>query len=391
MNNKKYLDKNDYDFYTIDLGKIPPFTSSKAIEKKLFANLEKLHPCFSDYCTFDYVLKSEKIKTIAKVVVVDSMFLIEYKNSHNTNYIKIEEFNNKKLFLSKKQKKIKTTIYISLFFLLLASFITFMAKNYLEQKKALENIPRIIEHAEEKQIFDISNFIDFCLPVFADPSIKVSYFEYTASTLPQITLHTKGIQREEIEDNFLNIYKDLKLNFSATTYSENTPNLSVTINCDKQPIKNAAFCDIQNSFIEIRNSIFSVHGLPISEAIETRQYQCIVPYNGLQKFFEDLLEIQEVQKIKFEKIVFDYNQEIGNLNCIIVLDKLKSEKALDFSNFILTFKKPIERPKEKTVSSKKQETITKEDRVLVGKMPAADGSMILYYRTSEGKIIYEKE
>jgi hypothetical protein len=391
MTYKKYLDKEDYDLYTIDLGKLKPFTSSKLIEKKIYASLEKLHPCFSDYCTFDYVLKSEKMKTIAEVIVVDSMFLIEYKNSHNTAFIRIQELKSKKLFLSKKQKTLKKAFIFSSITLLFFSFIVVTIKNYIIQKKALENIPRIVEHTEKRQSFDISDFIYSCMPLFANPTIKVSYFEYTASSLPQITLHTNGIQREEIEENFLGINKDLKLNFSATTYSDKTPNLSVTVNCDKQPIKTAAFCDIQKAFIEIRNSIFSVNGLPISEAIETRQYQCIVPYNGLQKFFKALLEIQEVQKIRFEKIVFDYNQEIGNLNCIIVLDKLKSEKALDFSNFILAFKKPIEQPKEKTVSSKKQETITKEDRVLVGKMPAADGSMILYYRTSEGKIIYEKE
>ena len=46
MANEKYLDNSNYDFYSINLGKIKPFTSSKVIEKKIFANLEKLHPCF---------------------------------------------------------------------------------------------------------------------------------------------------------------------------------------------------------------------------------------------------------------------------------------------------------------------------------------------------------
>lgn len=391
MTYKKYLDKEDYDLYTIDLGKLKPFTSSKLIEKKIYASLEKLHPCFSDYCTFDYVLKSEKIKTIAKVIVIDSMFLIEYKNSYNTAFIRIAEFKNKKLFLSNKQKKLKKAFIFFSITLFLFAFIFLTIKNFITQKKALENIPRIVEHTEKRQNFDISDFIYSCMPLFTNPTIKVSYFEYIVSSLPQITLHTNGIQREEIEENFLGSNKDIKLNFSATTYSDKTPNLSVTVNCDKQPIKNAAFCDIQKSFIEIRNSIFSVNGLPISEAIETRQYQCIIPYNGLQNFFKDLLQIQEDQKIKFEKLVFDYNQEIGNLNCIIVLDKLKSEETIDFSIFTSVFKKPIEKPKQKIVSQKKQETTMKDDKVLVGKMPAADGSVILYYRTTEGKIIYEKE
>ena len=331
------------------------------------------------------------MKTIAKVVVIDSMFLIEYKNKHNTSFIRIEEIKNKKCFLSKKQKQLKFALYSSIIIILFISFVAITVKKSINNKRALENIPRIIEHTEEKQIFDISNFIDSCLPFFSTSDIKVSYFEYTAVGIPQIILHTNGIQREYIENQILNINKDLKLNFSSTTYSDKTPNLSFTLYCDKQPVKNASFCDIQSSFIKIRTSIFSVNGLPISEAIETRQFQCIIPYNGMKKFFKDLLQIQEEQKIKFEKLVFDYNQEIGNLNCIIILDKLKSEKAIDFSNFLLAFKKPIERPKPKTVSAKKQETTTKDDRVLVGKIQAADGSVILYYRTSDGKIVYEKE
>ena len=51
MGKEKYLDNSNYDFYSINLGKIKPFTSSKIIEKKIYANLEKLHPCFSDFST----------------------------------------------------------------------------------------------------------------------------------------------------------------------------------------------------------------------------------------------------------------------------------------------------------------------------------------------------
>ena len=123
MNYKKYFDKSDYDLYSIDLGKIRPFTSSKVIEKKIFSTLEKLHPCFSDYCTFDYVLKQKKLNTIAKVVVIDSMLLIEYKNKHNTSFIRIKEFQNKKCFLPKKQKQLKIAFYSSFIIFIFVSLV----------------------------------------------------------------------------------------------------------------------------------------------------------------------------------------------------------------------------------------------------------------------------
>ena len=390
MANEKYLDNSNYDFYSINLGKIKPFTSSKIIEKKIYANLEKLHPCFSDFSTFDYVIKSEGSNSVAKVVVIDSLLLVEYKNSHNTSYIKIEELKNKKCFLPKKQKQIKKAFCIScICFVILFLAFTFINK-YEKQKMALENIPQIVEKEEEKQVFDIVDFIEVCLPIFSNSKIKVSYFEYNGTNNPQITLYTSGIQREEIENQILSQNENLKLNFSSTTYSEKTPQLSFSVNCDKQLIKTASFCDIQSSFIQIRNSIFSVKGLPVSEEIETRQYQCIIPYNGLNTFFADLLKIQNEQKIRFEKLIFDYNQDIGNVNCIIVLDKLKCEEIIDFSNFLLVFKKPLEKTKVNEIAPKKEVEIT-DDKVLIGKMPSADGSVILYYRTSDGKIVYEKE
>ena len=46
MNYEKYLNKNDYDFYSIDLGKIPPFTSSKIIEKKNICKSRKISSLF---------------------------------------------------------------------------------------------------------------------------------------------------------------------------------------------------------------------------------------------------------------------------------------------------------------------------------------------------------
>ena len=104
----------------------------------------------------------------------------------------------------------------------------------------------------------------------------------------------------------------------------------------------------------------------------------------------NFLKIQNEQKIRFEKLIFDYNQDIGNVNCIIVLDKLKCEEIIDFSNFLLVFKKPLEKTKVNEIAPKKEVEIT-DDKVLIGKMPSADGSVILYYRTSDGKIVYEKE
>ena len=58
MANEKYLDNSNYDFYSINLGKIKPFTSSKIIEKKKAKNADDRENFVSCSC-FDADFISE--------------------------------------------------------------------------------------------------------------------------------------------------------------------------------------------------------------------------------------------------------------------------------------------------------------------------------------------
>jgi len=67
--------------------------------------------------------------------------------------------------------------------------------------------------------------------------------------------------------------------------------------------------------------LLDIDGLPVSEQYEIRQFQCIIPYKSFPAFLAELEDIQENVKAKFQKCIFDYNCDVGIINCIIVLSK----------------------------------------------------------------------
>ena len=85
MNNKKYLDKNDYDFYTIDLGKIPPFTSSKTIEKNFNEDYTQCDILYNSSNDDKKVNKNDEFKILFRTLSMNNLtysdFYIQYNNT----------------------------------------------------------------------------------------------------------------------------------------------------------------------------------------------------------------------------------------------------------------------------------------------------------------------
>ena len=110
---------------------------------------------------------------------------------------------------------------------------------------------------------------------------------------------------------------------------------------------------------------------------------------------------------------------IGSFNCTLVLDKMKGETIVPLKKLAAMFKAPpvpaqketvkkppvvvpevpvaIEEPEievqEEGVDTVQEvpEIIIDPSWVLIGKMPSPDGRIVFYYRTREGKIVYEWE
>ena len=120
-------------------------------------------------------------------------------------------------------------------------------------------------------------------------------------------------------------------------------------------------------------------------------------------------------KAGFQRFVFDYSKEIGSFNCVIVLDRMKGEAVIPLEKLFGVFKappvpekkevvqplpkKPVVPVQEKTEPAAEPDESVQETPVAVvdsswvpvGRMPGPNGRTVIYYRTKEGKIVYEWE
>lgn len=390
MESEKKLRKDEYDIYSISLGKLPFFCSQKKIKQRLRLELEKIHPCFSEQCCFDYVLKREKGCTVARIIVADSLFIAKTLGL-SANYLLAPEFGRKKLFLTEKASRLRKMAVWGAVLIVLAAVSAVMLPSLFRKDAETVAVP-VAEVVEEQKVYDISVFLSDTLPGLISDDLNISYFEYSSDRGTQIMIHESGVQREVIDASIHVGHDDVSVTYSSTTYQEKIPYLTFTVDCDKQIMKTASFSDVQSCITAIRNAVFASDGLPVSEQYDIRQFHCIIPYKSFEGFLGELEKIQDEQKAKFQKFIFDYDRDLGNINCIITLDQFKCEEPVRMSLLSGIFKAPVEKvaqkPKQTTTVEKKA---VDANRTLIGKMPSADGGTLLYYRTSDGKIVYERE
>lgn len=419
MSRDNYISSDDYDIYEIPLDRYSFFDCGRKTEQKVRSSLEKLHPCFTEQCAFDFYVMHRKSGTYAVAVVMDAVQLAEYRSSGKNNYICVREFGDRKLFVPESTKKFRKIFCYSLFALCIAVSLFFHVRWRITENSQKQVVVRPVPVQIKQDRRDVTYVLSNVLGVFYEPESDVSYFEYSEDKKPQITIRTSGLQRERIENTVNEISSGMPMTFSATSYRDRTPYLTVVFACDSQELKTASFLDVPSSVAEIRNAVISADGLPVSEDCELRQYQCVIPYISFERFLDMLENVQAEMNVKIQKISFDYIREIGSFNCTLVLDKMKGETIVPLKKLAAMFKAPpvpaqketvkkppvvvpevpvaIEEPEievqEEGVDTVQEvpEIIIDPSWVLIGKMPSPDGRIVFYYRTREGKIVYEWE
>ena len=413
MSRDNYISSDDYDIYEIPLDRYSFFDGGRKTEQKVRSSLEKLHPCFTEQCAFDFFIMHRKSGTYAVAVVMDAVQLAEYRSSRKNNFICVRELGGRKLFIPEKTKKRNRVLICLCFVVLLAALLYFFVRDRFFAEKPEPAPMAAVPVRQERERHDVSFFIANALEVFLSPDADVSYFEYSQEKKPQVTIHAGGLHRERIEETVGSAFFGSTLSFSATTYRDKIPYLTVVIDCDTPEMRTASFADIPSSIAAIRDAVLSCDGLPVSEDCELRQYQCVIPYSGFGDFLSRLDKIQEDIKAGFQRFVFDYSKETGSFNCVIVLDRMKGEAVIPLEKLFGVFKappvpekkeavqqlpkKPVVPVQEKTEPAAEpdesgQETpvaVVDSSWVPVGRMPGPNGRTVIYYRTKEGKIVYE--
>ena len=95
---KNVICKKDYERYSVKMPFRVFLSRNRSRDRFLFGELEKLHPCFSDECTFDSKFKFGKKGLLSDVVVMNRLKLSEYKAQAFGNRLFLEENPEKSVF-----------------------------------------------------------------------------------------------------------------------------------------------------------------------------------------------------------------------------------------------------------------------------------------------------
>lgn len=384
---KNIILRKDYDFYTIHL----PFFIFLKRQKNQFINaqLEKLHPCYSDEFCFKSNLKFDKKGFKTDVIVMNKFLLAEYKN----------RFPNKKLFLEGLRKtyqnyEIKKNYFFIGIVVLILFGMFFLLKTKIEKKSVEIDVPKM----EENQHFEIESkdYLNDLFYLILKNNGKIQNFNYSQKkSLKNISTQIYYVY-PEIFDNFCE-----NSQISTVTYENKIPFFSFNFSQKKSIQSKEINSNFEKSLKNLREILFLENCNLISE----KDFLFIFKISSKTETFKILEKINQLLE-KSDICISKFDFQIENdENCKI---ELKIEKDFSFNDglnlslivqnknlFNFSQKKSIQKnhSSSKTKNLKKI-TISKitenKNAKKLGEISKKDGTKIIFYKTQEGKIIKEE-
>ena len=425
--NRKCVVKNsDYETYWIPI----PFGSflGKQKNKFLYGELEKRHPCFSDdylFCSKTF-LKNRKLES--KVFVMDKMKLAEYKLQYPKGQFVSEDKRKIPLFYQSQHGK-KIGILI-LFAILIISFFQ-MVKN--KKLHTLENnliVDTVIEAEEEKiTLPDNFNFIlnDECECLFEiincnKSAIKSFCWEYS-NFYERFDVSVNSVFPEVVMDSL----PESKI--SNVNYYENKPSFNLTyekknviegLENENQKENNAIIQNVRNLLLENKCML-------IEESVNPRvfRFNLTVKQKDFMHFQKENLFIRlghflykekimlelfsfNCKKIEENAVLFDVAIRFGDYKIGESVQFIQEdENSKNICEFIGKNIEPFfieiisDTPKSKKTNYKdlggKSNFLEKREKLnnpvvvkdRIGEIKNKDGSITIFYKSKENKILKE--
>lgn len=392
--NKNIISKKDYDFYTIPL----PISVLFKRQKKQYINaqLEKIHPCYSDDFCFKSRMKLEKgLKT--DVVVINKFTLSDYKSRFPRKKLIFEDL---KKSYQNFDNKIIPIFSIFIFLFLVFMFFGFKINSLKKEKITQKNIetiktenPKQENQAEnEKEFFNLVSKNNGKIENFSF-SKQNSYKKFSAKICSVYP---------EIFNNF-----GEKLNISPILYSEKNPSFKIEFFSknveDLQTVQKTDFGQKNDvEFEKFLKNFREILFLENCKLISEDKYNFSFVLSGKNQSFKiigKIAAILETNDIGISKINFIVeNDEIYKLELQIEknlfykqgfnLNLLKENESL----FAIYQKKSALQNKKiqnvKTVETKNLQESENLNKKL-GEIRKNDGTKIIFYKTQEGKILKE--
>ena len=387
MKNKtNTCNSKDYDFYTIMF----PF---KAIlrqkkEKLIYAELEKLHPCFCDDCCFDSKLRLQKGWVKAEVIVMQKLKLAEYKGAGKRIYI--PEVRGKQFFVNKKIGKVMFFCIVLL--ILLTGLFTLVTRDFQKPVDQKTNYQTVVEEALE-----VVNGINVCdlLASLNHPDSAVDRFLFEEDGFSlNCTLVVKGVFPEAIES----ICDSAVL--SSVSFSSKMPVLTIQLN-QKHPgstsfvsekisgeFKSSFRQQLQQIKAELLEEFVNPYGVHFCLDFKSEQEGITAFKNFVTSLKASGLSLKYFELNRFnQKLDFNiYFFEARVQNQEQLFDALIENAALFFRN--QGAQKEIQ-PLQKAYD-KKNEVEPDSSFIHLGKIVGNDGMITDFYKDSKGKIIQKR-
>ena len=410
---KNLIQKKDYERYSVRLP-FRVFLSRRTNRSRyLFGQLEKLHPCFSDECTFDSKTRIGRKGLVSDVVVMNSLKLSEYKT----------RFLGKKLFLEGnpekcvfKKKGVKAFIFCGLLvFMALCAFF-FTGIKGAEAAQGRSPVPEEKEvTTEEKNISSLQEgkvpgeLTDLFLTIIEGESAFLSELEWKCDGMNESFFASVGYIHPE------RLLKSGEIELSAVTYRDNLPFFTAKGKCRVRKSnmnqteivwtngKTGLFAADEEVYSELRNIIGRAGAEFLEEMYDPWKIRFILKNATLletEKLISDMAAFIMKTGIAIRRLVIrkggfdDFELEIETapeldplmgVNLSILEKRFRLFGLKNKSEKVQSYQISVE----KKDSEKRKNLIADEGLKKIGEIRHKDGSFVVYFKNQQGKIVSE--
>lgn len=410
---KNLIQKKDYERYSVRLP-FRVFLSRRTNRSRyLFGQLEKLHPCFSDECTFDSKTRIGRKGLVSDVVVMNSLKLSEYKT----------RFLGKKLFLEGnpekcvfKKKGVKAFISCGLlaFMALCAFFFTGIKGADAAQGRSPGPEEKEVT-TEEKNISSLQEgkvpgeLTDLFLTIIEGESAFLNELEWKCDGMNESFFASVGYVHPE------RLLKSGEIELSAVTYRDNLPFFTAKGKCRVRKSnmnqteivwtngKTGLFAADEEVYSELRNIIGRAGAEFLEEMYDPWKIRFILKNATLletENLISDMAAFIMKTGIAIRRLVIrkggfdDFELEIETapeldplmgVNLSILEKRFKLFGLKNKSEKVQSYQISVE----KKDSEKRKNLIADEGLKKIGEIRHKDGSFVVYFKNQQGKIVSE--
>ena len=367
---------NDYDFYTIPI----PVKALLHRKKNLYisSQLEKLHPCFSDECSFDSHLNFGKKGLNADVVVMQKYKVAEYKAMHKR--LTVRERKHIQFFADNKKIKILGFFVAVVFLLVGFSGVFFRNKNQVAEQTEIQSEPLPAQTlAASQKLFAPELLLQIVKLKGTVSDFTWNYDGFNESSSVLIN----GIYPEQLEE-FSSILK-----FSSVSFENFCPGFSTSFSNKVLQNTNFEKQNLTDNKNTLRQILLQNDILILEEVVKPFGIKFMIPQNQTQSLIA-ILEYLKTHDICITTIKI--NSTGNHLKTELVFSEAIYKTPEDLYDCIINNIEVflIEQKSEESKSAKSGDSGAQKSEgqlVKVGQIIKPDGSVVTYYKNENGKIM----